>query len=166
MKWSDLIPFRSRSTHVPVIREDYHPLSRFEREFHRLMDEFFHDLHHGFLWSPWDRETFAPEMDLKETNDAFEVVLDVPGVKPEDIEVRLEKNTLVVRGKKSEEYQDKEGAWHIRECRYGAFERVIPLPSEIKEDGVEASFDRGTLKIHLPKATPSSPLKKIPVKVK
>jgi HSP20 family protein len=96
-----------------------------------------------------------PSMDMRETDDAFEIDLELPGVDEGDIEITLDGRTLVIRGtfNVTEEEDQRRGRYLLRERRSGTFARAITLPNEVDPDTIETSFDNGVLKIRLPKST-------------
>jgi len=89
--------------------------------------------------------------DVSETETEVVVRLEVPGLETEDLDVHVVNNHLVVRGEKRLQKSQVEGRWHVIECAYGAFERAVPLPAEVEEQGARARYRRGVLMIHLPK---------------
>jgi len=93
-------------------------------------------------------------MDVAETDHAFEVKMDLPGVNTEDVDILIENNTLTVRGKRSEETEEKdeEKQYHRIERFSGSFARSVLLPNSINENETAAEFKDGVLKIHIPKA--------------
>jgi len=96
-----------------------------------------------------------PSMDMRETDDAFEIDLELPGVDEGDIEITLDGRTLVVRGtfNVTQEEDQRRGRYLLRERRTGTFARAVTLPNEVDPDTIETSFDNGVLKIRLPKST-------------
>ena len=104
---------------------------------------------------PW-----VPPVDIRETENELVVKADVPEVKFEDIDVRIENGTLTVRGeRKFENTQEGKdhGGWHRVERSYGTFERVFTLPDSVNPDGVKADYKNGTLTITLPKKEIAKP---------
>jgi HSP20 family protein len=95
-----------------------------------------------------------PKIDVAESKDAIDVTAELPGVDEKDVDLTLVDDVLTIRGeKKSErEEQDKDKNWHVVERSYGSFSRAIPLPFEPDATKVEARFDKGVLRIHLPKS--------------
>lgn len=91
-------------------------------------------------------------LNVAETPEALEVTADLPGVDPQDIDVQLKEGVLTIRGEKKIEKEEKEKDYHLVERSYGKFERSFSVPSEIQENKIEASFDKGVLKVTLPKA--------------
>lgn len=95
--------------------------------------------------------TFIPKLDLSETDDAFRVVVDVPGFSENDIEVHYENGVLSIKGKKEEEKVDEKENYYHKERYSGSFVRHIAIPKPIKIEDVKASFKNGVLEINLPK---------------
>lgn len=95
----------------------------------------------------------APKIDVSEAKDAVEVTAELPGVDEKDVEVTLVDGVLTVRGEKKaeREEQDKDKNWHVVERSYGSFSRSIALPFDPDASQVEAKFDKGVLRIRLPK---------------
>ena len=107
----------------------------------------------------------VPAISVAETNDAFEVTAELPGVDEKDINVSLDDNQLIISGEKKAESTKEEKDWHIEERSYGSFYRSMFLPFEPEEGTIEAHFDKGVL--HLVIKKPAKALKStktIPVK--
>jgi len=101
-----------------------------------------------------DTSAFAgPKIDMAETKDAIDVTAELPGVEEKDIELTLSEGLLTIRGEKKSERneQDAKKNWYAVERSYGSFSRSIALPFEPTSDKVEAKFDKGVLRVHLPK---------------
>jgi HSP20 family protein len=92
-----------------------------------------------------------PALDLSETNEAIEVRMNVPGVKPENIDVQVNGSLLTITGKSEEEKEEKGKTYHRIERRQGQFSRSVTLPCSINEEKVIANCKEGVLSIHLPK---------------
>lgn len=93
----------------------------------------------------------APAINVAETNDAFEVTAELPGVDEKDINISLDDNQLVISGEKKAESTKEEKDWHIEERSYGSFYRSMSLPFEPEDGAVEAHFDKGVLHITIKK---------------
>ncbi len=106
-----------------------------------------------------------PAVDMYQTDDDVIVKATVPGMKPEDIQISVTGDTLTIKGETKEETDNKEKAYHIRERRWGSFERTITLPTNVRSDKAQADFENGVLSITLPKAEDVKP-KTITVKPK
>jgi len=111
------------------------------------------------------RKGFTPEMDMYETKDAIIVETPLAGVRPEDVEVNIERGVLTLKGSHQKEHEVEEKNYYQKEIRGGSFYRQVALPAQVQEDKVSAIFEEGILKITAPKATPSE-TKKVEVKVK
>ena len=90
--------------------------------------------------------------EVEETENQVQVRLEAPGMDPDDFHLHVEEDHLVVSGEKRVEREDERGRYHILESAYGRFERVIPLPVAVDDDNAKASYQRGVLKVTLPKA--------------
>jgi HSP20 family protein len=107
---------------------------------------------------------FAPPVDVYE--DELKVVLkiEVPGMKQDDFDIRVENNMLTVRGERKFEKEEKEENFHRIERRYGSFYRAFTVPNTVSTEDVNASYDAGVLKIELKKREEAKP-KQIKVSV-
>lgn len=96
----------------------------------------------------------APALDVSETKDAYTIKAQLPGWKPEDVDITFENGQLTLRGEWKEENEDKneEAKWHRKEIRYSSFERSLMLPVEVEADKAQAHFENGVLTLTLPKA--------------
>ncbi len=106
-----------------------------------------------------------PAIDMYETKDAVVVKATLPGVKPEDVEIKLTGDVLSIRGEMKEEVETNDRNYHCRERRYSSFNRSIGLPVSVVADKASAEFENGILTLTLPKSEESKP-KVITVKAK
>lgn len=104
-------------------------------------------------------QAFDAVLDMSETDNEIEVRLDVPGIQPEEIEVEVTGNTLLITGERKEEKEEKGRTYHRIERSSGSFSRSMTLPCEVESDQVEAQCDNGVLTITLPKSNLSKPHK-------
>jgi HSP20 family protein len=111
----------------------------------------------------WFGGALAPSVDLSETDTAVEVRMDLPGVKPDDIDIQVSGNVLSVTGQRQEEKEEKGRTFHRVERHSGSFSRSITLPAAVNESEVAAEYRDGVLAITLPKSDPS---KRQKIKVK
>ena len=95
---------------------------------------------------------FAPRVDISETEKELHVSAELPGLEPNDINISIDHNTLTMSGEKRTEKEDKGERYYQFERSYGSFHRSIPLPFEVDEDNVDATFKSGVLNITLPKS--------------
>lgn len=115
-------------------------------------------MRHGFdaFRGPDESRSFAPAarwltIDLSETDEAYTLTAELPGIEPKDIEVMLRDNVLILRGVKRDDRNEAEGERVYLERSYGRFERTMPFAAEVDADRVEASSRNGILTITLPK---------------
>jgi len=106
---------------------------------------------------------WLPKIDISENENEFLVRAEVPGIDKKDIDITLSEGLLTIKGEKKFENEEKNENFHRRESSYGSFTRSFQLSSEIENDGIEANYRDGVLKITLPKAEAAAP-KKIEVK--
>ena len=100
---------------------------------------------------------WVPPMDITETADEVLCHIEVPGLKPDDIEIRMEDSRLVVTGEKKFEERQEEGGYRSVERQYGRFERSFSLPRTIDTSSVRARHEHGVLTIVLPNAEAAKP---------
>jgi HSP20 family protein len=96
-------------------------------------------------------------LDVSENENEFVVKASLPGVKPEDVQITVHGDTLTIQGE-SKFVEEKEGEqWHLRERRFGSFQRSISLPTAVNSDKAQAQFEHGVLSLTLPKAEGAKP---------
>jgi HSP20 family protein len=106
---------------------------------------------------------FAPSVDVAETDKGYEVTMDLPGLKPEEVHLEFRDGQLWVTGERKHESEQKDKTYHRVERSYGQFRRVIALGADVDADHVDAEYKDGVLKVHVPKAEAVLP-KRIQVK--
>jgi HSP20 family protein len=107
---------------------------------------------------------FVPPVDIYEDEHKVVLKLEVPGIKQDELDIRVENNTLTVRGERKFEKEEKQENFHRIERRYGSFYRAFTVPSTVDTDSVQASYDAGILKIEMQKKAEAKP-KQIKVNV-
>ena len=95
---------------------------------------------------------FAPAAELEETDDTFRLRLEVPGLEAKDLNIEATPESVSISGERKSETKVEENGVTRSEFRYGKFQRVIPLPSQIQNDQVQAEYKNGILHLTLPKA--------------
>lgn len=121
----------------------------------------------------WNRESgedlregiWQPPVDIYEDRDSVVIKAEVPDIDQKDIEVKIENNTLTLRGERKQNMEVKKENYHRVERYFGTFQRSFTLPQTIDQEKVEAACDRGVLTIVLPKKEEDKP-KQIKVEVK
>src|SRR5688500_15060741 len=134
MALRSLIPWQRREERLPVRRMEDSPLGTLHSEMNRLFDDF----SRGFGFAPlgWAEggRAFEPDVEIDENDDEVRVSVELPGVEEKDLDVSVRDDVLTVRGEKREERSGKQRGGRWSECRYGAFVREVPLPSEVDSD--------------------------------
>ena len=101
--------------------------------------------------------SFAPAVDVYEDEHQVTLKIEVPGIDEKDIDVRIENNTLTVHGERKIEKEEKEENYRRVERQYGSFTRTFTLPTTVDSEKVQANYDKGVLKIALPKKAEAKP---------
>ena len=109
-------------------------------------------------------KAFVPAINMYETDKAVVVETPLAGVKPENVQVNVEKGVLILKGENKSEHEVDEKNYYRKEVRSGSFFREIALPTNVQDDKVTAEFEDGMLKIICPKTQPTQ-VKNIAVKV-
>jgi len=112
----------------------------------------------GAITSAW-----YPAVDVFEDKDAVKIVAELPGVKPQDVKLSLESNTLTIRGEKKQQAEERSERVHRYERSYGSFERAFVLPSTVDGEKISAEYRDGVLTVTVPKAERARP-REIPVR--
>lgn len=105
----------------------------------------------------------ALAVDVVEGQDAYELIAEVPGVRPEDLDVKLEEGVLTISGKRDDSHHEERNGYRRIERRYGKFCRSFSLPEGIHDEAVSADLKDGVLTVRVPKGEKSRP-RKIEVK--
>jgi len=95
--------------------------------------------------------TWTPSVDIYETENSLVLTAEVPGIKEDDVEIKIEDNTLILQGERKFEKETKEESYHRIERSYGSFYRSFTLPSSIDQDKIQAEHENGVLRITMPK---------------
>jgi HSP20 family protein len=154
----------------------WHPLERLRQEIDGLIEDF----GRGY-WQPFRRSLLAAgplvrrelswdatpmvSVDVVESEKAYEVTAELPGMDEKNIEVKVVNGNLTIKGEKQEEKEEKKKDYYLRERHFGSFERSFGIPESVDPDKIEAIFKKGVLTVTLPKkAEAQKPAKKIEVK--
>jgi HSP20 family protein len=121
----------------------------------RMLDTFFTDLQGEEV----SNRGWVPPVDIQETEDAYRLHAELPGLTKEDIDITLENNVLRLSGERKFEKEVKKESFHRVERTYGTFSRAFALPQQVNSEGVQASFANGVLTITVPKAEQAKPRK-------
>ena len=138
---------RRSAQSAPDVYSNLHRLSR-------MMDEALGGEWNGggTLASAW-----TPSCDVFEDKENLRIVVELPGVRPEDVKLSLENQVLTIQGEKKQVAEEKSERWHRYERSYGRFERMFTLPSTVDPDRIDAKVEHGVLTVTLPKAERARP---------
>jgi HSP20 family protein len=100
---------------------------------------------------------WVPPVDVLEQKDAIRIVAELPGVRPEDVQISLEANVLTIHGTKQQIAEEQTERVHRYERTYGAFERTFTLPATVDAANIKASYENGLLTVTLPKVEQAKP---------
>jgi HSP20 family protein len=107
-----------------------------------------------------------PPADVKETDAAYVLSVELPGLKRENIDLAIDDDRLLLSGHKQEDRQEAGAAYRLSERRYGRFERSFPLPADVRRDAISADFHDGVLQVTLPRTTQPPSGKRSQVQIK
>jgi HSP20 family protein len=141
------------------------PFQSLHEEVDRLFSRYVPHRLTTWLSNDGEQLSWVAPMDVSETADSFDVMMDVPGLTDKEIEITLIAETLTVKGEGKIERDEKKANFHRVERSYGSFLRRIELPSEVQADSVSAVVEKGVLKIHLPK-TPAAKAKETKIAIR
>ena len=94
---------------------------------------------------------FQPSMDVVDEGKALRITVELPGMSREDVELTVDDGALTIKGEKHTDASSDEKGCYRTERAYGYFQRVVPLPSNVASDGIEAQFEKGVLSVRIPK---------------
>ncbi len=120
----------------------------FSQNFHRVFDTFFSGKHPFFC--P-DGRAWNPPTDIFETKDALNIKIEVAGLREKDIEVKVNQDYLIIRGRRADEHRESHARFHLMEIHYGSFERIIRLPHIVDINSITATLQNGFLIVKVPK---------------
>jgi HSP20 family protein len=140
----------------PFLRE----MNTLHKEMDRLFDEFWKGSGRSFMptppWQmssePWSAMPVTPRIDATEDDKAYQIRAELPGMDREDVDITLADGMLTIRGEKKREDEEKGKEYYRKERTFGSFRRTLPVPSEVDESQIVASFRKGVLTIELPKS--------------
>lgn len=168
-------------TKLPVVRDAkvkepeaavWHPLRRLQLEINQMFDQFDRgwrplqrSLLDSDLFARFETMWSAPAVDVLHNEKSYEITAEVPGMDPENLEVKVVNGRLIIQGEKKETKEEKHGDTELSERRYGSFERSFNIPEGVDIGKIEATLKAGILTILLPKTVDAQkPAKKIDVK--
>jgi len=154
---------KSQSDAAPPAPADmWQPFAQLRQEIDRLFDDFWGGSRRGMMPRLFDFEPLAkgfkgemgfvqPKVDVAETDKSYEISAELPGLDEKDVDVTLSDGVLTIRGEKKTEAEEKKKDYYRVERSYGSFQRSFALPDSIDEGRIAATFEKGVLKLVLPK---------------
>jgi HSP20 family protein len=142
------------------------PMSRASDLFDRLgtLSSLLNEAFYPEIEEESGKYAWVPSVDITETLNDFKVLVELSGVKKEDVQVNLENNVLTISGERNSPVVEKDTQNIRTERYYGLFKRIFRLSELVSEDGIKADLKEGVLTITIPKAEKAKP-KEIPIKV-
>jgi len=159
-----LIPFRTkRSLGMEPPSFSSSSLTDFRNEMNRLFEGFFSRLAVAPGWfDTIEPGRWLPAIDMAETDETIRIRAELPGINPDDVDVSVSEDRLVISGEKKTEAESSGNGWTHRESHFGGFSRAVPLPETVDPSQVSAHYDKGVLTVNLTKS-PASTSRKVPV---
>src|SRR5665811_322362 len=155
------VKIQERAADVPSTTQTGAPFLSLRREMDRLFDDF----GRGFwqlptrrsifdiepMWQPEATWEATPAVDIAESEKAYELTAELPGMDEKNIEVKVANGNLTIKGEKQEEKEEKKKDYYLHERHFGSFERSFDVPEGVDADKIEANFKKGVLTVTLPK---------------
>lgn len=146
------LPVKTEKVSAPAT---WAPFENLRREIDRLFDDF----DGGFWRAPfrapaWNRTATwptVPAVDFTDTEKAYEITAELPGIDEKNVEVKVADGVLTIKGEKQEDKEEKKKDYYMRERSYGSFDRSFQIPDSVDADKIEANFKKGVLTVTLPK---------------
>jgi len=131
--------------------EPFRGISTLQEQVNRLFENSFNGRSDSSLAS------WAPAVDVHETENELVVTADIPGMNEKDIDVRVENNMLTISGERKTESNVKDDNYLRVERTYGSFSRSFSLPNTVNTEGIAAEYNNGVLSVRLPKREETKP---------
>jgi HSP20 family protein len=152
MDFGSLMPWRERSSMAGTRRDNMpDPVVSFRREVDRVFDDVFNNFGRGPRGTGADRRAVTPTIDVAEDEKEVVVTAELPELDEKDLEVTLSGDVLTIRGEKRAEQEESNGGASYMDHRFGSLARSIRLPFEVRDEKVDARYDKGVLTIRVPK---------------
>jgi HSP20 family protein len=159
---SDLIPWKKQESNISKSeKQEWEEFFDLQEEMNQIFEN---------VLTPWQSKNFStsnfrPEMDIRENEQEITITADLPGMDPDQINLKISGRNLTISGERATEKEEKGERFYRKERFYGSFQRSIPLPEAVDEEKIKADYQQGVLRVVLPKSTPSQQSRKsIPIK--
>ena len=163
---SSLNRYTGNSEEYPSFPSLYRDMTRWMRDWDNVLGEFFGPTQGwtpkpgttlGLMAAPPRTAPFNPAIDIREGDNAYTVMAELPGIDPADVEITLQEGTLLLKGEKKFEQESKGEGYHRVERSYGSFRRSIALPKGVDAEHIDATFHNGLLTVNIPKLPEQKP---------
>jgi len=111
----------------------------------------------GNLPGPGGLQGATLPLDVHETENDYVIQASLPGIKPDDVQITVHGDTVIIRGESKADEEKKGQTWHLRERRFGSFQRAVSLPGPVEVDKAQARHEHGVLTLTIPKAEAAKP---------
>lgn len=143
---------------MSIIRwQPWQEMDNLRRQMDRLFDDFMHTSSELPLLPKTTEATWAPAIELKETDSDILLKAQIPGIEANDLDIQVTQDAVSITGEKQEESKTEEKGLFRSEFRYGQFQRLIPLPASINNEQIKSEFKNGVLTLTLPKLAETAP---------
>ena len=165
-----IIPVRHRGNPAAP-SAGFNPIGRLHQDISQIFDNFLSEF--GAVPFEFSRPfgagladaTLRPTLDLSATDKEYTISVEIPGVDEKDLRIELDKDTLIIRGEKKLEKEEKERNYYRMERAYGSFQRMLSLPEDADREALKAAFKKGVLTVTMPrKALEHTNVKRIEVR--
>jgi len=156
----NLIPWKKKQLESESTESS--PLAALRNEVDRLFESYLREPIGAIDW-PWGGAKWTPAVDVAENDKEVTIRAEIPGIDPDDLEVTVTGNQLILSGEKRESTESREQGYYHSESRYGTFRRSLPLPEGVDTENVDAQYANGVLTIRL-KKTGAAEAKRIEIK--
>ena len=130
-----------------ALPEKWHPARELDRFRHQVDDLLEHSGFDHHRWKNWGSPALRPALESFVNGDQLTIRVDLPGIDPESIDVRVVGGFLTIKGSREENHESRHAQYYRRETRYGIFERTIQLPGGVKADDLNATHKNGVLEL-------------------
>lgn len=157
----NLIPWKGK--HESERSAELSPLVTLRQEMDRLLESFFRGPLGAIEWPFGDQGAWMPAIDVRENEAEVTVRAELPGLEPQDLDVRLSGNQLTISGEKKQSQEEQGQDRYRSEIRFGAFRRTVQVPEGVDPESVEAKYAGGVLTLRM-KKTRAAPARRIEIK--
>ncbi|MEH6411661.1 MAG: Hsp20/alpha crystallin family protein [Hyphomonas sp.] len=151
MSFRDLIPFGNRSN-LPVLGPANDPFETLQRGIDRLFQDVWQSNGLERHFASGNGAISMPEIEVSETDTAYLIEADLPGMSENEVEVNVADGILTIEGERKHTENKKENGIQYSERSYGMFKRSLQLPNDVKEGDIKATFKNGVIHVELPKS--------------